>query len=348
MQGAQVYVDTQRLFESLPEATKRGLSEIGITSVNYEQMSQLDAGKIFRQMVEMLGNSSHTALTGMSVCMGIMLLCCMTEGFQVTLADRKLSRTANMVGTMSICTAIVVPLCSTIAGAVEVLNGAAGFMMLYIPIMAGLLLSAGQEVTGTSYYTVMMTAGNAVSSVSAKFISPLMNIFLALTVMSSLSQKMNLKALCNSVYQFAKWVLTFVMAIFTGVMSLQTIVTSSMDHVSKKALRFAVSSFVPVVGGALGEALNTFNGSLELLRSGAGVFVIIASAWIVLPSAAECIVWQFALFVLSSAGDFMGLSVMSGLFRSISKAVAMMTALLFCVMTVFIISTGMILMTGRG
>ena len=56
----------------------------------------------------------------------------------------------------------------------------------------------------------------------------------------------------------------------------------------------------------------------------------------------------FALFVLASAGDIMGLSSMTKIFRSVSKAVGMMTALLFCVLTVFIIATGVILMTGRG
>lgn len=345
--GQMSAVNAQRLFDSLPMETKRSLSEIGITSVNYEQMSQLDFGKIWEQVFSMIENNSHTPLIGMSVCLGIMLLCSMTEGVHVSLADRKLNQVSNAVGTMCICTALIIPLCTTIAKAVEVLNGAAGFMLLLVPILAGLVMSSGSELTGTSYYTLMMTAGNAVSTVSARLVSPLMNVFLALSVTSSLSQKMNVSTLCESVYKFAKWALTLVMAIFTAVLSLQTIVTSSMDNVSKKALRFAVSSFVPVVGGALGEALNTFNGSLELLRSGAGVFVIIASALILLPVAIECMIWQFSFFLLSSAGELLGLSAMTKIFKSVSKAVAMMTALLFCVLTVFIISTGMILLMGR-
>ena len=137
------------------------------------------------------------------------------------------------------------------------------------------------------------------------------------------------------------------MSIFITVMSLNTIVTSSMDNVSKKALKFSVSSFVPVVGGVLSEAITTFSGSLELLRSGAGVFVIIASAMIILPVLMECILWQMSLFVLSSAADIAGVSQMGGVFKSVSKAVGMLTAMLFCVLTVFIISTVVILLAGR-
>lgn len=336
--------DIQRLFDSLPTETKRNLSEIGITSVDYSQISGLDFGKVFEKIIAMFGEGSKSALTGMSVCLGIMLLCSLAEGFHITLEKRGIS---EAVGTMCICTAVIIPLCSTIERAVEVLNGVSGFMVLLVPVMAGLMISTGKELTGTSYYTVMMTAGNAVSAVSAKLVSPLMNVFLALTVTSSLSAKMNLGSLCESVYKLAKWALTFVMGIFTAVLSLQTIMTSSMDNVSQKALRFAVSSLVPVVGGALGEALNTFNGSVELLKTGAGVLVIIASGLIIMPVAAECIVWQFSMFVLASAGDIMGLNTMTKIFRNVSKAVAMMTGLLFCVLAVLVISTGIILLAGR-
>ena len=336
--------DIQRLFDSLPSETKRSLAEIGITSVDYGQICGLDFGKVLEKIFAMLGEGSKSAFTGMSVCLGIMLLCSMAEGFHVTLEKKGVS---DAVGTMCICTAIIIPLCSTIEKAVEVLNGVSGFMVLLVPTMAGLIISSGKEMTGTSYYTLMMTAGNAVSAVSAKLVSPLMNVFLALTITSSMSVKMNLGTLCESVYKFAKWALTFVMGIFTAVLSLQTIMTSSMDNVSQKALRFAVSSFVPVVGGALGEALNTFNGSVELLKTGAGGFVIIASGMVIMPVAMECIVWQFSMFVLASAGDIMGLGTMTKIFRNVSKAVAMMTGLLFCVLAVFMISTGIILLAGR-
>ena len=339
--------DLRKLFDSLPVETKKSLSEIGITSVDIQQLSGLDFGRVFEKIFSLFGENSHTAFTGMSVCLGIMILCSLTEGVNINLTDKKLNSVSNAVSTMCICTAIIIPLCTTVSRAVEILNGISGFMLLLVPVMAGLIISSGHQVTGGSYYAIMMTAGNAVSAVSARLVSPLMNVFLALTVTSSLSQKMNLSSLCESVYKFAKWSLTFVMSIFTAVLSLQTIMSSSMDNVSKKALRFAVSSFVPVVGGALGEALNTFNGSIELLKSGAGVFVIIAGAFIILPVAFECIVWQFSMFVLSSAGDIMGLSSMTKIFKSVSKAVAMMTGLLFCVLAVVVISTGMILLIGR-
>ena len=335
-----------QLFDSLPENTKESLERLGITAVNYDTITSLQFGTVINEVSAMLGANSRTPFCGMAACMGIMLLCSMLEGVNSTLSRTRLSSVMNAVGTMCVCTAVAVPLCQTAAKTAEILNGVSGFMLLYIPILSGLMISAGKEISGSAYYTLMMGSAEVIAAVSSKLVSPLVNAFLALTVTSSLSPKMNLSAICEAIYKTAKWVITFTMSIFVTIISLQTVITSSMDNVSRRALRFAVSSFVPVVGGVLGEALTVFGGSLELLKSGAGVFVIIAAAFLFLPVILECIIWQFSLFLLSSASDILGLSQMTRLFRTISKATAMMLALLLCTLTVLIISTVIILLVG--
>ena len=340
--------DVERLMDALPAETRESLSAVGITSLDSGSLSSLDTGSVLAQSLVILGNCSRTSLCGFAVCMGIMLLCAMTEGFSMRLSDQRLQPVQNAIGGLCVCTAIVVPLCATVAKAAEMIRGAAGFVLFYVPILTGLLLTSGKEVTGASYYQTMMTVGNLVSLAASGLVVPLINVFLALSVSGALSPGLRFSALCESVYKIAKWILTFVMSVFVTVMSLKTLITSSMDNVSRRALRFAVGSFVPVVGNVLGDALTTFNGSLELLRSGAGVFVIIAVGFLVLPVLLECMVWQFSTFVLSSFAEVLGLSQMTGLFKSISKTAGMLTALVLCVLTVFIISTVMLLLAGRG
>ncbi len=338
-------METDRLWQSLPSETQRALHEMGVEPPDEQMFAELSVEKVLSQVLTMLSENSQSPLCGLVTCLGIVLLCALTEGFG--LGVQKLSAVQNTVASVCICTAIIVPLTGTIDKAAALVSGGAGFLLAYVPILSGLMMSTGHEVTGTSYYTTMMTAGNAVSLVSAKLMVPLLNVFLALSVTSSAAPKMRLSSLCESVYKMAKWILGFVLSVFVAVLSLNTFVTTSMDQVSQKALRFTVSSFVPLVGGVLGEALNTFSGSLELLKSGAGVFVMIASAVVVLPVLLESILWQFSLFLLSSAADIVGLSSMGSVFKTVSKAAAMLTALVLSVAAVFIISTALMLTAAR-
>lgn len=336
-----------RLFQESPEEVKEALSRSGITGLEPQKLQGLSVGQVLSEIVSMTVKNSKTPLCGLAACLGVLLLCSVTEGFRIGASGMRLGTVQNAVGTICIASSVIVPFSQTITSASGIISGGAGFMLLYIPIMAGLFVSAGSVGAGGAYYTAMMTAGNAVSAAASKLIVPLMNVFLALSVSSSLSPKLQLGTLCESIYKIGKWALTLLMSVFVTVMSVNTLVSSSLDHVSKRALKFTVSSFVPVVGGLLSEALNTFNGSLELLKTGAGVFIIIAAAFLMLPVLLECVVWQFSLFLLTSCADICGIGQMSGLFKAVSKAVGMLIALLLCVLTVFIISSVMILLIAK-
>lgn len=338
---------TSELFHGLPQETKEILQSLNLTEADCSGLASSDMGEILSEILSVIAQNSGTPFIGFTVCLGMILLCSLTESIRLGSTDKKLETVQYTVAALCVCSAVVIPFCQTISRLTEVLQGASGFMLLYVPILSGLMVGTGREVTGSSWYGSMMMVGNLISSAAAHVIMPLMNVFLALSVTGSVAGGLKLGSICESVYKIAKWVLTFLMSVFMTVLSLNTLVTTSMDQVSRRAVKFAVSSFVPVVGGVLSEALTTFNGSLEMLKTGAGVFVIIAAAFILLPVLAECVIWQFSLFLLSSVSEISGLDRMMGLFRSVSKAAGMMTALLLCVLTVFMISTVMILIVGQ-
>ena len=142
-------------------------------------------------------------------------------------------------------------------------------------------------------------------------------------------------------------ILNAIMGIFTAVLSAQTLVSSSLDNVGKKALRFAVSSFVPVVGGALGETLNAFGGSLEHLKTGAGVLVIFASGALVLPLLTECLMWSFSLFLLSSCARLLCLDDVGSSIETAAGVIRMLIALILCMLSLFVISTAAVILAGK-
>ena len=341
-------IDSQGMLSAMPEQARESLSNIGISSADIDNLTSLDTKSIFEEIISLSGKSSKAPLNSFAICIGIMLLCTVTEGFRFGLAEKRLLTVQNAVGAVCVCTAVIMPLGSLIYKTSEIINGAAGFMLLYVPVLAGLLLTSGRETTAAAYYGSMMTFGNFVSAVSSKIVIPLMNVFLALSLTSAVSPKLSFGSLCGSLYKTAKQVLVFVMSVFVTVTSIQTIVTSSMDNVSKHTIRFALGSFVPVVGNVVGEAITTFNGSLDMLRAGAGVFVIIASGLIVLPVLLECTIWRMALYVLDSSAEILGLSQMRGVFKALSGAAGLLTAVIICILMVFIITTVVILVAGRG
>lgn len=335
------------LTDGLPAQTREALEKYSLTPGNINALSSFKINGLIECMAELSSESGRTPLAAFSLCLAILLLSTVTEGLRTGLSEKRLQTVQNGVVTVSLCMCVIAPLCQTVTRTSEIIRGGAGFMLLSFPVLAGLLATSGKEVTAASCYGTMLTAGNALSAAASMLVVPVMNIFLSLSVTSSLSPGLRFNSICDSVYKVAKWILTLVTSVFVTVMSVQTVITSSMDNVSRRTLRFAVGSFVPVVGNVLSEAIASFSGSLALLRSGAGVFIIIAAAFLIIPVLAECVIWQLSLFILSSFSEILGLSQASGLFRSVSKSAGMLTALLLCTLTVFIIGTVVILLAGR-
>lgn len=333
------------LFSQLPEETQKSLERAGITSPEANVMAGINIGNIFAEISNTALNEAASPMGAVPVCIGIIVLCSLVESFKLSLGSN-MGAIGGTVGTLCVCACIVVPLCGVISDTCDIIRGACGFITLYIPIMAGLMISAGEPISGASYCTAMMTAAQAISALSSNVFLPLLNIFLGVSVTSSISPRMKLSSLCDMLYKVCKWMMTFCMSVFVSVLTFQSIITTKNDGAAGRALRFAVSSFVPVVGSALGESLASVRGGLKLLKSGAGVFVIFGSAFLFLPILIRCLLWILSLNLSASVGDILGTGSISTLLRSASKVVATITAVLLCVMTVFILTTVLILIIG--
>ena len=73
-------------------------------------------------------------------------------------------------------------------------------------------------------------------------------------------------------YKAVKWVLSIVMTIFVSLLTIQNLIGVAADNAGTKAVKFAVSNFIPVVGGALSDAYTTVQSCVKVLKSGVGAF----------------------------------------------------------------------------
>lgn len=335
------------LFYALPEETKALLSQTNLDSLTYNDISNFNLENIIELLKNMLPEKNNSVFSAALIVLGIILLCSMLECTGMTGGESPVKKNISAVGSLCICTAAVVPLCSLISRCSEVIQGGAGFMTMYVPVMAGLMVSSSHQIQGASYYTTLMGISDAIGLLSSKIITPLVNVFLSLSITSSISPILNYSGICSAISRSIKWILNFSLAIFVTVLSAQSFITSSLDDVSTRAVKFAMNSFVPVVGGVLSETIGTFSGSLSLLKSGTGVFIIIASSCIFLPVLMECLIWRVFFYFLGAISDMLGLGMVKGVLSSVETVTSLLTAVLFTIIMIFTISTVIILMIGK-
>lgn len=334
------------LADKLPNDTRKALENMGIEDTNWKNITSITPNTMFQQILSVVAGKTGGPLRAAVSVIAVMLLCALLNGTKLSFGEKTLGGVIGMVSTLCVSVIVVSPIVSCIANAAAVIKTAAGFLLACVPVLAGIMIVAGQPAAAGSYNLLMMAAGNVISLLSANILVPMMNIFLALSIVSAVSPNINLNGLCEAFSKAAKWIMGFCMTIFTGLLTMHGIVATAMDSTGTRAAKFVVSSFVPVVGNALGEALHTINGCVKMLKSGVSAFGLLAGIFVFLPILVECIVWLITLQVCIGVGDIFGLKEITSLLKASGNVIETLLSIILCCMMILMVSTVIMMIIG--
>ena len=190
----------------------------------------------------------------------------------------------------------------------------------------------------------MLFAAQLMTMLATYVIVPLMTISLALGLTGAVSGGLKLDAAGGLLNKTAVWLLSLTATLFVGLLSMQNLVGAAADSLAGRAVKFSLSSFVPVVGGALSEALGSVQGCLSLLRSTLGGFGILATAAMLLPPLLECAVWALGLSLCSMASEMFGLTQLTAVLKSAQAVVKTLIGVLAVCGLFLIVSTTIVTM----
>lgn len=155
------------------------------------------------------------------------------------------------------------------------------FMQSILPILITLLLSVGGITSSSLFQPIVYTSVTAISTFIKTVVIPLVIFSSILSIISNISEKIRITRLASLIRGIAIALLGIVLTAFTGVISVQGLAASSLDGVMAKTAKFAVDSFVPIIGDFLSEAFDTVIGCSLLIKNGisiAGLFLLLLIA----------------------------------------------------------------------
>ena len=334
------------LENSIPKESSEILENMGVDIKDWKSITDVTVDKIFSQISKVGKKKISSPFGSLMSVLAIVLLNAIIHSIKTTFGSEHISKIISSVSTLCVCISIVDPIVKSISSMSYVIKGAAGFILCYIPIMTTIMIASGQSISATSYHIMMIAAGQVISQVSSNFLVPCMNTVLGISIVSSTSEILNLDRICDMFHKIIKWILGFSVSIFVGLLTLQNLVSSSADSIGSKTMKFALTSFVPVVGSALSDAFNTVEGCIKLLKSGVGAFGVIAGGAIFMPIIIECSIWIIFLHICVYFGEIFELTKICSILKSSSKVMETMFAVIFASMLVLAVSTVLMLVIG--
>ncbi len=338
-------LEAEKLYESLSPYVKESLKKMGIKG-NADPLGDVTISSVFNEILSIAASQGAGVLKSLSLIISVLLLYTITENFSQSLAYGTMQDVLSVVSALCIAGALVIPVTDIIDAAGSAIITASDFMLLFVPIMFAVLVSCGRSLSGAGYYSLMVFAAEGISQLSAKFITPMLNVFLGVSICSTIVPQVKLESITDLFAKTIKWLLSFSFTIFSALLTFKTLISTSIDSVSTRAVRFTMSSFIPVVGAALSEAYKTVQGSVNVLKNGIGVFVIFAVAVVFLPVILRLLLWNFSLSISKTVSQILSLNVPLRMLSGVSTVLSVLLAVLLCVLALFIISTALIITAG--
>ena len=331
---------TDELYDMIPDETRETLDGSGITPTGGAEKISLYG--ILSYIGEQVVGNIGKPLRMFGTVTAVILLASLLSGFG-NAAGNSMSGIFSLVSSASAAVIISLYLSDIIGTARTAFGAASDFMLSYIPIIAGVTAVGGHQASAALFSSVTLTAIQILARLTSAVIIPLTSCIIGITAAGSVNSDLNLDRLGEGLKKFVIWGLGLIMTLFLGILSIQSIITASADNAAMKTLKFAVSSAVPIVGGAVSEAISTVSGSIALLKTGIGGFGIAAGAVMLIPPVITALCYKFFLFAAGVVSDLFGCNETGRIIRSGENAMSVILAALSCFFLFITVSSAILL-----
>lgn len=333
------------LSEYLSDETKEYLEKLGCKDIEFEEMLDMSPHAVFELLWQIIKGGIKEPFKAFLKSTGIVLLVSISSGFFPD--DEKSKSVLNLICGCVTVIGIFVPAYGSIKAAVSSIGICAAFEKALIPVLAGVVTASGNPALALTFKGAAFFAAEFTENLSAEFALPLIGISGALGITGAMLPTLRLSAISDTIRKTVVTVLGCVSGLFTGFLSLKSVLASSADSLVIKGVKTA-ASFVPVVGGSLGEAYTSVTASMSLLKGTIGIYAIVALAVTVLPVAINLALWIFAMRIASAVSDLLDCRVCSEILKNIAFVFSLANSILLLCTAVFIISSGLIVSVKTG
>ena len=161
-------------------------------------------------------------------------------------------------------------------------------------------MQLGNLTTASTIQPILMFLITFIGNVITKLLLPIVLIATALSIISKISDKIQIDKIAKFLKSSVVWGLGIVLTVFVGVLSIEGTLTSGVDGITAKTAKAAVSNVVPVVGKILGDAVDTVIGCSNILKNAVGILGVIVVLFICIIPIVKLTILSFA-YKLTSA-----------------------------------------------
>lgn len=241
---------------------------------------EVSIGKtIFKNILSFILREVVLVFSGISTVIIIAVICALIQNLQTAFSNQTLSNVAFYA-----CYALLIIILSKtfLIGldiAKETIKELNNFLLVLIPVLSTLLLSAGGVSQVATLDPIIILLTNIGPTFYLNILIPIILLGFMLQFANNISNNFKISNLVKHTNQVVIWAQGLFITFFISMLTIRGFTAESLDIVTAKTAKFAVDNFVPIVGKAISDAIATVAGYSILLKnavSSLGLIIVIA------------------------------------------------------------------------
>ena len=344
MQSTQENFNISQFLKDIETYTGDFFEDMDISEIlNQAIQGNIDNKALYTKILSILGTEVTSTLKTLISILVVIVIHGILKSMSDNLENNHISQIIYFVQYILIVTLIMTNFTDIIELVKETTNNLVGMINVLIPLLLTLMVYTGSIATSTILEPIILFAINFIGNTIQNILLPIMLVIVVFSIISKISEKVQIQNLSKFLKSGVIWFLGVILTIFVGIVSLEGTLSSSVDGITAKTAKAAVSSVIPVVGKVLGDVVDSVLGCGVILKNAVGfvgvIVIIVICAMPIIKIATLSIIYSLASAIVQPIADekiVKLLEEMGGVFKVLLGIVCALSIMLIVGITMVI------------
>lgn len=198
------------------------------------------------------------------------------------------------------------------------------FLSSLIPVLLTLTAAEGYTATAAAVGSAVSFGIFVVTFLINSFITPFTAMYLSLGIASSMTDSVDFRKIAQSIRNIVNGIFGAIFCVFSAIMVSQKYFALAGDSLSRRTLKFAAGSFLPLAGSGISEGVDTAFACAAVLRTNVGSVGVAVLFFTVVPPVMEIGATLFLIAITRAICGFFENEALASFFSVISNVFAVL------------------------
>lgn len=289
---------------------------------------------------------SKNTLSIISVLIAMCVIWSLVSGIEFKNNTNSAKKAVN-IACLSIMSVIIIYWIYTIiSGAADYFDDVKKLCDAVFPIFFTLLTAGGAAGSAAALSPAAAIMSVTLISFIKTIVFPMAIAMLALAVVGNLSDEMALGSLGNLIENACNWIMKTGFYVFAAFLGTQGLFTGINDSISLRLGKFALSKYVPLIGGYLSDGFNYVIAGSIIIKNALGVTSVLLVFIRFFPVFLSLLIASLSLKVIAAIAEPLGIQTAVSVLSKIEGSIKIIRAAVIGTTFLFIIFIGAVMTCG--